>query len=282
MRQHHLALIEALVVRHRCQSVSERVLRLDATFHVVLVHFVLKWAIHLLPAVWIEHVRLDARVEILLLIKRIVDLRTGCARNLLAYRLRLLVEVECLFELGLLLIWPFVRRPLLIVTMVVLDLKLDHALVDRRCSFVLPFDIDDLMLAGAFIGRCSGGLGDLRRQLPARLRLAATNESILAFALLLLLPEDALVEDLLDILQQRLRLQLLVDGAALFALPVLVVLLRVRLDLLLVLSNAVRYLDGAISGFDAIVIGGKLQPDLIGGYMPPIRIFGRVNIRPWP
>lgn len=152
------------------------------------------------------------------------------------------VVVEGLLKLGLLLILSFVWWPIilliLIMCMVILDLQLDDALIDRGCPLVLPFDIDDLMLTGAFV--CCGGcgLGYLWWQLPAWLRLAPSY-GVSIFIFFRIFAEDTLVQDLLDIFKQSFCLQLLINGTALLTLPVLVILLSISLDLLLVLSHAI-------------------------------------------
>ena len=69
--------------------------------------------------------------EILLLIKSIINLCTGCTRDLLAYGLRLFVVVEGLLKLWLLLILALIWLSLLLIMrVIVLNLKLDYALVN--------------------------------------------------------------------------------------------------------------------------------------------------------
>ena len=218
-------------------------------------------------------------VVILLLIKSIINLRTRCTRNLLAEGLHLFLVVEGLLKRCLLLILALVwLSNFLVVRVVVLDLELDNAFVDGRCSLVLPFDIDDLVLTGTFVCGGSRGLGHLWRQLTVWLWLTTAYCSFFTFAVEL--AEDAFVEDLLDIFEKCFCLELLINGTALLALPVLVVLLRVSFDLLLVLSHSIRYLDRrslALSP-DVTPIGVELEPNLICGHGSPIRILRRVNV----
>lgn len=94
------------------------------------------------------------------------------------------------------------------------------------------------MLVRAFVCSCCRCLGYLRGQLPAWLRLAATDANAI-FVLVLALAEYALVQYLLNIPQQRFRLQLFIDRPSFFPLPVLVILSSVGFDLLLVLANAI-------------------------------------------